>query len=298
MDMSEILQMLVSVPSPSGFEASLKQVIKSLAGSCVDEYVEDIHGNLICYKYGDNPLCCKTLMLVAHMDEVGLMVSYIEESGFIRFVRIGGVDLRLLKGRNVKIIHEGDTVQGVIGSLPVHLRRNGDNKDTDESDLWIDIGVSGREEVEKIVSIGDCIVLDSSFIRMPDNLIASRSCDDKCGLAALIKLLQSLSEEKNNVNIAVVASVQEEIGLRGAKTASYSVSPDLCIAVDVAHATDYPTISKAKYGDIRLGRGPVVPVGSDFTPSVQEKLRQIAVRNDINVWLYPVFQELMLMLCK
>ena len=134
----------------------------------------DIHGNLICRKRGVGTKENQTIMFVAHMDEIGLMVSYIEESGYIRFSKIGGVDLRLLKGRNVIIMHEGSEVRGVIGATPIHMRKSGDCKETDESDLWIDIGVQGKEAVEKIVSIGDCIVTDSLLVEMSNGIISSR----------------------------------------------------------------------------------------------------------------------------
>ena len=123
---------ICSIISPSGYEQAISHTIKKYASDFVDSIAEDALGNIICCKYSKEPQTSKTIMFVAHMDEIGLMVSYIEESGFIRFTRIGGVDLMLLKGRNVKIVHNGTEIPGVIGTKPVHMRRNGNNKD----ELW------------------------------------------------------------------------------------------------------------------------------------------------------------------
>lgn len=276
MEPTSILRNICSIISPSGYEQAISHTIKKYASDFVDSIAEDALGNIICCKYSKEPQTSKTIMFVAHMDEIGLMVTYIEESGFIRFTRIGGVDLMLLKGRNVKIVHNGTEIPGVIGTKPVHMRRNGNNKDLEESDLWIDIGVTGKEEVEKLVSIGDCIVMDTPFIEMPNQLISSRACDNKSGVTALLRMLELIKNSVCETNIVVVFSVQEEIGLRGAKTATYAVEPNVCIAVDVAHATDYPSVNKAKYGDVRIGHGAVIPIGSDLTPSIQANLKNIS----------------------
>lgn len=282
MSLTQLLKRISATVSPSGYEDNIRELLKSIITPLVDRYMEDVHGNLICYK--DSPMTesNNTIMFIAHMDEIGLMVSYIEESGYIRFTCIGGVDLLILIGRNVKIIHNGVEIPGIIGAKPYHMKRHPVNGDLDESELWIDIGVSGKEEAENKVSIGDCVVIDTPFIELPDGLIASRGCDDKAGVVTLINMLELLKNIAVKSNIVVVFSVQEEVGLRGAHTASYFVSPDICIAVDVAHATDYPSINRAKYGDIRIGKGPVIPCGSDLTPAVQNKLKQISLQKGIS----------------
>lgn len=156
------------------------------------------------------------------------------------------------------------------------MKRNGNNRDLEESDLWIDIGISDKDEVEKLISIGDCIVIDAPLVELPNQLISSRACDNKAGVVSLIRMLDLIKDDVFGNNIIVVFSAQEEVGLRGAKTATYSASPDVCIAVDVAHATDYPTVNKSKYGDVRIGKGPVIPVGSDLTPCMQKELKNIS----------------------
>lgn len=280
-----IVKSLFQLASPSGHEETIAKALKEYVMNYVDSIAEDAIGNLICTKYGKDSQTNKTIMFVAHMDEIGMMVTYIEESGYIRFTRIGGVDLMLLKGRNVKIIHGDKEILGVIGATPIHMRRNGNNKDLEESDLWIDIGITDKEEVERLISIGDCIVIDAPLVDLPNQLISSRACDNKAGVVSLIRMLDLIKDDALGNNIVAVFSVQEEVGLRGAKTATYSVSPDVCIAVDVAHATDYPTVNKSKYGDARIGKGPVIPVGSDLTPCIQKKLKNISQSLGLNYQL-------------
>ncbi len=284
MELSGIVKSILQLISPSGHEKTIAKTLKKSVIDYVDSITEDAIGNLICRKYGKDPQTNKTIMFVAHMDEIGLMVTYIEDSGYIRFTRIGGVDLMLLKGRNVKIVHGDTEVFGVIGTTPIHMRRNG-NKDLEESDLWIDIGVTDKEEVEKLISIGDCIVIDAPLVELPNQLISSRACDNKAGVASLLMMLNLIKDDVCENNIVVVFSAQEEVGLRGAKTATYSVSPDVCIAVDVAHATDYPSVNKSKYGDIRLGKGPVIPIGSDLTPCTQKELKNISQNLELDYQL-------------
>ncbi|MDM8267771.1 M20/M25/M40 family metallo-hydrolase [Barnesiella viscericola] len=276
MELSRIVKSLFQFISPSGNEETIAKTLKEYVVNYVDSIYQDAIGNLICTKYSKDPQTNKTIMFVAHMDEIGLMVTYIEESGYIRFTRIGGVDLMLLKGRNVKIVHGDAEILGVIGTTPIHMRRNGNNKDLEESDLWIDIGITDKEEVEKLISIGDCIVIDAPLVELPNQLISSRACDNKAGVVSLIRMLDLVKDDVVGNNIVLVFSAQEEVGLRGAKTATYSASPDVCIAVDVAHATDYPTVNKSKYGDVRIGKGPVIPVGSDLTPYIQKELKNIS----------------------
>lgn len=280
-----MLEELINIAAPSGYEHAIIQKIREYVINYVDVISEDALGNLICKKKGSQSQSSPTIMFVAHADEVGLMVSHIEDSGYIRFTKIGGIDLNLLLGRHVRIIHDGFEVPGVIGAIPIHMKRNNKDVDVEESDLWVDIGLIGKENVERHVSIGDSIVIDSSVFKLPNNLLSGRGCDNKAGVFSLLKMLELLQDVKCCCDIVVVFSVQEEIGLRGAKIASYSVDPDFCVAVDVTHATDYPSINKAKYGDVRIGKGPVIPFGSDLTLSLQKKLQQVAKCSGIDYQL-------------
>lgn len=281
METLELLDNFISIPRPSGYETEAKKCFIKLVSSFVDNCCEDVHGNVIAKKYGKTD---KTIMLIAHIDEIGLVITYIEDNGFLRINTIGGGDLSLFYGRKVIIKHQDCQTTGVIGSVPIHLRkRNFDsrNGDIDVSDLWIDIGASCKEDAEQYVSVGDSVVIDSSLDSLHGSNITARGLDDAVGIVALIEVVSKLPKDLD-YNICLVASIQEEIGLRGAITATYTVQPDICIAVDVTHATDYPSMNKSKYGDIRLGAGCVIPFGAEMTPSIQDKLRQIAKENQIS----------------
>lgn len=275
-----ILKRLVAIPRPSGYENEAKKCFIEMVTPFVDNCYEDIHGNVIAKRSGKSD---KTIMLIAHIDEIGLVITYIEDNGFLRFNIIGGCDLSLLFGRKVIINHQGRQTVGVIGAAPIHLRKhesNGRNGDIEVSDMWIDIGASCKDDAEQYVSVGDYLVFDSSLATLNGSYITSRGLDDAVGIVTLIEVLSKLPKELD-YNICLVASIQEEIGLRGAITAAYTVRPDVCIAVDVTHATDYPSMNKSKYGDIRLGEGCVIPFGADMTPNIQNKLRHIAKENQI-----------------
>lgn len=281
MDTINILKELVDTPSPSGFEKDVQTVVAKMATPYVNEVSEDVSGNLICKRNANIKDVNKTIMLAAHIDEIGMMVSYIEPSGFIRFTKIGGVDARLLLGRSVNILHDDKVVRGVIGVLPIHMKKDTQGNDFDFPDLWIDIGVSSRDEAINFVQIGDAIVMDGSTNVLSNSIIASRACDDKAGVTALLQTLKILSDKLISNHVVVVTTIQEEVGLRGATTAAYTIQPDVCVVIDVTHATDCPKVQKCKYGEITVGKGVVVPVGSDLSTPVQRKLMEIATERKI-----------------
>lgn len=283
MNIQSLFKSLVELPSPSGYENGLQRRIIDIISPLVDKVELDIQGNLLAYKYAKKE-GAKTLMLMAHADEIGLMVQYIEDDGFIRISKIGGVDASLLTGRAVTIFHEGEEVSGIIGARPVHLGKDDPNSSIDISELWVDIGSCSRSETESLVSIGDPVLVDSKFVSLSNNFVSGRACDDKAGIITIIKALDLIQsrDAENQFNIVAVMSVQEEVGSRGATTATYSINPDIGIAIDVAHASDYPTINKAKYGDIRLGNGVAIPIGSDLSGCIQKRLKEIAERNGIS----------------
>lgn len=271
---------LCSISAPSGYEYSIIQYLRNKLKYFADiDIKEDILGNLIVIKKGT----CndKTIMFVAHCDEIGFSVKYIDDSGFIRFSSIGGVDLSLLKGITVSVIHKSNYINGVIGAKPMHWGKNTSGKEITLEDVWIDIGTKSKEEALELVSIGDAISFRTNFIELNNNLFSSKSIDNRAGVVTLLAVLEKLQHVKVKNNLAFVFSVQEEIGLRGAITAGYNVHPDICIAIDVTHATDYPSINKNAHGDIRVNLGPVIPIGANFNHYIQEQLRELADKNHI-----------------
>ena len=277
-DNIQLLKRLTSTCSPSGFENNAKKFFREIISPFVEECYEDIHGNLICKKNSNSE---RTVMLIAHIDEVGLMVKYIEETGFIRFTKIGGVDTSLLKGSNVVILHGSQKIYGSIGCIPIHFKNNMECGKLDDSDLWIDIGANSKEEAEKLVSIGDGVSIESKFHQLTNRIVSCRAADDKAGLTVLANVLANIDSEALDFNLYIVASIQEEVGIRGAITAAYSINPDICVAIDVTHATDYPSINKAQYGDVKVNGGVVVPIGTDVIPKLQNKLMELAYSNGI-----------------
>jgi endoglucanase len=280
--MKEIINELCSASFVSGCEVSDNDnVLLSYLESHNIPYEIDAIGNIVFQKTGKGD---KVLMLVAHYDEIGFSVKYIDDNGYIYFSPVGGIDVSILRGQKVVIKHNESFVYGVIGVKPVHMRDSGHNRhnEIDISDLWIDIGVTEKEDVENIVTVGDQISFSTNFTDINDDVFISKSIDNRVGVAALLSVYEKVkNDDVNYRSIYFVLSSQEELGLRGARVAGYAINPDVCIVIDVTHATDYPTINKHKYGDIKINKGPVIPVGSNFSASLQKELRRLAVENSI-----------------
>lgn len=276
----EVLSLLVSISAPSGYEIPIISFLKSQVSAFPNLLIEeDVLGNLIVKKKGTSN---RTIMLVAHCDEIGLTVKYIDEQGFISFTPIGGVDATLLKGKVVEIRHGVKSVKGVIGARPIHMSRTAKEiKNIDFSDLWIDIGAKNKEDAINLVSIGDPISFEVNYTELSNDLVVSKGLDNRSGVAVLLHIMKSIYDVNLDNNIVFVFSVQEELGLRGVITAGYYVNPDIAIVIDVTHATDYPTINRNIYGDIHLGDGPVIPIGANFSMQIQNKLKSIAEKKGI-----------------
>lgn len=283
MKLINIIRDLCSASFVSGFEIlDEDNVIVQYLKEYKIPFRADNMGNLIFSKEGGGN---GILMLVAHYDEIGLSIKYIDDNGFIYFSTIGGVDISMLIGQRVVIYHEGHTINGVIGARPVHMLHQEHNKNDniDISDLWVDIGVRCREEAENMVSVGDPISFFPNFSEIGHNLFTSKSIDNRSGVATLLAVYDKIKDNTIGYKkIYFVLSSQEELGMRGARVAGYSINPDICIAVDVTHATDYPTINKRKYGDVSIGHGAVIPIGSNFSASIQKFMKKIASERKID----------------
>lgn len=283
--LKDILLPLVSLSAPSGYEDTITSYLKTELSLYKDlDVKEDQLGNLIVSKKGTND---QTIMLAAHCDEIGFAVKYIDESGYIYFSPIGGIDASILKGHSVIILHKNEPVNGIIGIRPAYLSSKTsyrfNNKEIDISDLWIDIGAGNKTTAMEMVSIGDPITFRPNFLDLHNDLFTSKSIDNRVGVAILLSVISKMQSVETRPNIVFVFSAQEELGLRGIITAGYSISPDIGIIVDVTHATDYPTVNKNAHGDIRLGYGPVIPIGSNFNNNIQNKLRKIASNNKFTI---------------
>lgn len=248
--MKELLKELCLIDGISGDEGAVRDYIISKVKDYCQYSVDDL-GNLICFRKGrKSPK--KKLMICAHMDEVGFMVTYIRSDGTLRFDCVGGIDPSVIIGRQVRV--GKDRISGVIGSTAVHnLSREQREKAPSVDSLYIDIGAASKEEAEKHVSLGDCVYYDSEFTDLGEHCVKSKAIDDRAGCAIMIKLMQ----EKPDYDTYFVFNVQEEIGLRGSAVSSFSVAPDFAIVLEATTAADIDGVTGEKRV-CELGRGPVV----------------------------------------
>ena len=283
----DILKELLITPSPSGSEHAIIKKVTNFLKDYVDEYSIDNNGNLIALKHGANRN--KKLMLAAHADEVGLMVTYIDDNGFLIFQEIGGIDTNILPGQRVEIHNRHGVVTGIIGKKPIHLqKRDTKAKDYDAEDLWIDISAKDKEDAEKVVEIGDYITYQTQPLTLNQDFWTSKALDDKVGLLMLIELAKALDGKLPAMDVYFVATVQEELGARGVRTATLGINPDFGIAIDVTHATDYPTCSPQKSGEIKLGNGIVIAKGPNIDSVMGGMLIELAKQQNIRYQIEPI----------
>ncbi len=270
------LRELVNAPSPSGFEQKAQSVVREYAKKFADEVTTDVMGNVIA---AVNPGGKPRVMLAGHVDEIGFMVRYITDSGFIHFSPIGGVDAHLVPGQKVHIHSAKGPVLGVVGKKAIHLMEPEERKKVlDFHQQWIDIGAPNRKEAEKRVSVGDPITFAANFEQLNGHLAVARGFDDKMGSFVVFEALRLAAVGKLKAAVFAVSTVQEEIGARGACTSAFSVEPEVAIAVDVTHGTDYPEADKKRFGETKLGAGPVLHRGANMNPIVTERLISAAAK--------------------
>lgn len=249
--MKDLLKKLANAHGISGFEGSIRDVMADELKDFVDEIQVDNLGNLITTKKGKPN--GKKVMLAAHMDEIGLMIKYIDKKGFIRFAKIGGISDQTLLNHRVIIHTPKGEVPGVIGSKPPHLMKAEDRKKViKHEDMVIDIGVGDRKEAEKLVSIGDPITLKQEFSKLQNSMYTGKSLDNRVGCYIIIEVLKRV---ESDATVYGVGTVQEEVGLVGARTSAFGIDPDMAIALDVAVAGDHPGIKEAE-APTCAGKGP------------------------------------------
>lgn len=266
-----LLKTLLETPSVTGSEEQAAALVREHLADVADEIetntMGSVHASL--NGTGDGP----TFMLAAHIDEIGLMVTYISEDGFLSVAAVGGVDAAILPGMRVDVHTREGVLRGVVGRKPIHLITPDERKNVTPLDkLVIDLALPA-ERVKEAVRIGDVITFGVGFEEFGDGFAVSRAFDDKCGVWVAMRVMEELAAAgRAKGTYVAVATVQEEIGTRGAMTSAYGVNPDVAVAFDVTHATDYPGIEKTKYGDIKCGGGPVIARGPNINPIVFERL--------------------------
>lgn len=264
----EFLKAIVNVPSPSGYEERAAKVYRDYTKPFADKVMTDVHGSVAAIL---NPDAGMKIMLAGHMDEIGFIVHYVSDEGLLYFSGIGGHDSVIPVGQRVWV-HGKKQIPGVIGRKAIHLLEEDERKKKPEiKDLWIDIGAANREEAEEVVSLGDVVTFQYEFQELLGDRATARGFDNKMGAFIVAEALRLLKEDGGldaGVGVYAVATVQEEIGLRGARTSAYSIAPQTGLAVDVNHAIDYPGVSKSRYGQLDVGKGPSVMRGANANPIV------------------------------
>lgn len=270
----EFFERLLSTPGPSGYEQPVQALVRQRLVEFADEVRTDRHGNVI---GSIRPLATPRLMFDGHCDQIGLLVSHIDDQGFLYSQAIGGWDNQQLVGQRMVVWTAGGPVPGVISRKAIHLMEDDERKQVPKTqDLWIDIGARSRDEALEQVRIGDPVTLELGHRDLRNGRLCGPAMDNRAGLWVVIEAARRASERSTTCGLFVVSSVQEEIGLRGVQTAAHSVHPQVGIAVDVTHATDCPTIDRRERGLITLGGGPVIFRGANMNPVVSERLLSIA----------------------
>lgn len=270
----QFLADLVNSMSPSGYEAPVAKVWKAEASTFASKVWTDTHGNSHAIV---NPGGSPRVMFAGHYDEIGFQISYIDDKGFLWIQALGGWDSQIAQGQRVQIMTRKGIIRGVIGKVAIHLQDPEARKKVSQvKDLWVDIGAKDRKDAEKMVEVGDPLVIASGFEEMANGLAVGRAFDDRAGAFVVLETARQLSKLNPKAEIHAVATVQEEIGLRGATTAAYGIDPDIGIAVDVTFATDHPNMGEAMKREnlIELGKGPVLTRG----PNINSKLFDLLVK--------------------
>ncbi len=273
------LEKLITLPSPSGYEIDVQRCIKKELNAITPRVKTDVMGNV----YGIlNPDGAPRVMLAGHCDEIGLMVNFISEEGFIYFRAIGGIDPHLLPGRRVNIWGNKGAVRGVIGRKPIHLLEDEERKKVNKiEELFIDVGVKNKKELQDRVSIGDPVTFQEGLEFLQQDIAVARGFDDRIGAFMVVEALRSLKEEKFPASVYGVSTVQEEVGLRGARPSTFSIHPDVGICLEVGFATDFPGVDKKKTGEVKLGKGPIISRGPNINPALFELLVKTAEEKKI-----------------
>jgi putative aminopeptidase FrvX len=274
----ELLDKLLRAGAPSGYEGPAAEVWREAASFA--ELSFDGIGSSIARVGEKAPL----LAVVGHIDEIGLIVTHVDEKGFLWFAPVGGWDPQILVGQRVEVRGKEGLVPGVAGRKPIHLLEADQRKKVVElKSMHIDIGASDREEAEALVRVGDPVVIRTEPMPVAGGRLVSKAMDNRLGAYVALESLRRCAEgDGPGGSFAAIASVQEEIGLFGARTAAFEIRPDIAIAVDVTHATDAPGVDEKEIGSHSFGSGPAIGRGSTLSPRVFELLVETAEAEGID----------------
>lgn len=280
--MKQLLEKLSNASGVSGFEDEVRNLMMDELKGHVDDLEVDEMGNLIAIKKGKTD--GKKVMLAAHMDEIGLMVRYINKNGFIKFSKLGGINDQMLLNQEVYIHTESEKILGVVGSKPPHRMKAAEKKKpVEHENMFIDIGASSKEDAEEMVSVGDPITIKQKFAELKNDLVMGNAMDNRVGCAVLLEVMK---QARSDATIYGVGTVQEEVGLKGARTAAYKINPDMALALDVTISGDHPGM-KEEEAPAKAGKGPCIILtdasgrGIITHPKVKKLLIEVAKEEKI-----------------
>ena len=272
--MDPLLKKIIDASGIPGYESEIAKIMQGELKKCCDETEIDDFGNVIAKKGKGK----KRIMIAAHMDEVGLLVKHITKEGYINFIKVGGIDDRILPAQRVIIKAKSGDYMGVIGTKPPHLQKEEDRKQPLKyENMFIDIGCKNKEEAEKKIEIGDVIIFEPNSGVLNGKLLYGKAVDDRIGCFALIKIMEKLKGIRG-AEVYAVATAQEEVGLKGARTSAFRVDPDFAIAVDTTIAGDTPQITELE-SSLKLGDGVAITIieASGRGVIVNEKIKGLLI---------------------
>lgn len=277
-DALKFLTTLVETHGGAGYEEAVQAVFRGRVESACDSVTTDVLGSVIAVH---NKQGSPRILLDGHSDEISFVVRYIDDNGFVYLATSGGWDEEVMVSQRVLIHTTAGPVPGVLGKKAIHLMNAEERKKKSEiENLWVDIGATSGDEAKKAVAIGDSVTMQAYFQQVLGGRAVAKSFDNRAGIFCVSETLRSLTKKSKAATFGVSA-VQEEIGLRGAVAATYTVNPDIAIAIDVTHAFDMPGADKRKGADIKLGAGPVIVRGPNVNRKVYARLIQVAEQHEI-----------------
>jgi putative aminopeptidase FrvX len=282
MPLPDLLRKLLTAAGPSGYETASAAVFVEGGKAFTDDVSIDVMGSAVARVAGTVP-GAPFLAIVGHIDEIGLIVTHIDDNGFLRFVGVGGWDAQILVGQRAQLITQNGPLAGVVGRKAIHLLREEERKKVPElRDLHIDIGAKDGDEARRLVRVGDVAVIAGEPLELANDRFVSRSMDNRLGAFIALEAARIVAEAGGAPgDVAACGVVQEEITFGGARTSAYSLQPDVAIVVDVTHETGSPGVDVNEIGKHEFGDGPIIERGSVLNPVVFDLLHAAAEREEI-----------------
>lgn len=276
------LQEFLAAPSPAGYETAAAKLFRERVAKYADTVETDVLGNTISVINPDAPF---KVMLAGHYDEIGLQITYITDDGLLYFRASGGVTRQALPGTQIEILTAKGRIPGVVCCKPIHFMEAAEREKAPEiKSLWLDVGAEKKSDVEKLgIAIGDPVAVKANVAQLGRNRLLSKGLDDKIGAFVVAEVMRKLYKKRKKLQVGVygVGTVQEEIGLRGARVSAFGIDPQVAFCIDVSFTTDTPDIDKKLIGDLSLGKGPILVRNADNNPVLAKRIRDVAKKHKL-----------------